>query len=251
MCELLAVAWDSPQPFVRIVPWAQGLERVGIAGFGWGLAWLAEDGVHRYRHPTSLAEDPSGVAEHSDVASTRFLVHLRRPDRLSTVEMADSQPFLAADGDGVDGPRGVGTFAFCHNGSLKGDRAPYAGRLKGRADSEVGFCLLTDLLGEGVSPEIALPRILQELGGKANFGYLGSDGRLLVYEGNRPNPIWRFSMEGARVAATQLHSDDESLFDLLFQQAGDRERVLGTVSEIGPPAAEGNHAPAAGRELAS
>jgi predicted glutamine amidotransferase len=251
MCELLAVAWDSPQPFGRILPWAQGLERVGIAGFGWGLAWLEDDGVHRYRHPTSLAEDPSGVTGHSEVASTRFLVHLRRPDRLSTVEMADSQPFLAADGDGIDGPGGVGTFAFCHNGSLKADRAPYARRLKGRADSEVGFCLLTDLLGEGVSPEIALPRVLHELGGRANFGYLGSDGQLLVYEGNRPNPIWRFSMDGARVAATQLHSDDESLFDLVFQQAEDREPVIDRVAEVGAPTAEGEGLSAGGRELAS
>jgi predicted glutamine amidotransferase len=251
MCELLAVAWDSPQPFSRILPWAQGLERVGIAGFGWGVAWLAEDGVHRYRTPTSLADDPSGVAEHSDVVSTRFLVHLRRPDRLSTVEIADSHPFLGRGGEAIHGEGGVGTFAFCHNGTLKGDRAPYADRLKGRADSEVGFCLLTDLLAAGERPESALPRIHQELGGKANFGYLGADGLLLVYEGNRPNPIWEFSLDGARVAATRLHSADESLFDLVFQNAEDRELVQGRVAEVGGPVNESGGLPRHGSELAS
>src|SRR5437764_3463807 len=84
VCELLAVAWERPEPFSRILPWARGLERVGIAGYGWGVAWLddrmgAAPVVRGYRHPVSLDEDPGGVAALAGVRSTRFLVHLRRP----------------------------------------------------------------------------------------------------------------------------------------------------------------------------
>ena len=314
MCELLAVATPQPVPFTDVLPWAAEVERLGVGGFGWGVAWTGIDGVRRYRTPVCLADDAAGRDRLAGVRSDRFLVHLRRPSRLSTLDLADSQPFLdSADEDGagtfafchngylerhaelrptfgtrlggradsevgfewfrdrlVDGlepaealadvhrtfggtanlgfvDAGEGTFAFCHNGTLKGDRTPYAGRLKGMADSEVGFCHLIDLLAEGEEPERALPRVHEDLGGKANFGYLGADGRLLVYEGNRPNPIWEFSLDGARVAATRLHSADESLFDLIFHDAEDRELVTGRVSEVGAAATQD----VAGRELAS
>src|SRR5205814_7785674 len=115
MCEVLAVSWDHPEPFRRILPWALGLERVGIAGYGWGVAWLDQAGAVRgYRRPTSLVEDPDGAEALAEVRSARFLVHLRRPTKLSTVQLADTQPFVHAETE-----RGPGTFAYCHNGSLQ------------------------------------------------------------------------------------------------------------------------------------
>ncbi|HEX9313268.1 MAG TPA: class II glutamine amidotransferase [Actinomycetota bacterium] len=238
MCELLAVAWDRPEPFGRILPWARGLERVGIAGYGWGVAWLdgepgaAAAAVRGYRHPTSLEEDPEGAGALSEVRSTRFLVHLRRPNRLSTVQLADSQPFVDAAEEG-----GPGTFAFCHNGLLERHaeiRPAYEHRLKGRADSEVGFVVLSDLMTEGASAEEALPEVHRRFGGKANFGFLSRDGALLAYGGNPQNAFWRFALDGAQVAATQVHSDDLSLFDLLFDRAERPRQVLHRVDEVGP-----------------
>jgi len=237
MCELLAVAWERPEPFGRILPWARGLERVGIAGYGWGVAWLegepgtAAAAVRGYRHPTSLDQDQEGAAALSEVTSTRFLVHLRRPNKLSTVQLADSQPFVDAAEEG-----GPGTFALCHNGLLerRGEIRPaYEHRLKGRADSEVGFVVLADLLAEGVPAEEALPEVHRRFGGKANFGFLSRDGALLAYGGHPANAFWRFGLDGAEVAATQVHSDDLSVFDLLFDRAERRRQVLDRVSEVG------------------
>ena len=234
MCELLSVAWEHPVAFGRVLPWAKGLERVGIAGHGWGVAWVDGDGAVRgYRLPSSLAADTSGAERLAGVVSTRFLVHLRRPNKLSTVQMADSQPFVDAADEG-----GPGTFAFCHNGLLERHeeiRPRYAGRLGGRADSEVGFCMLADLLGTGEPAEEALPHVHREFGGKANFGFLAGTGQLLVYGGNPANAFWRFRLGGAEVAATQVHSDDLSLFELLFTEATDRRRVIDDrVAEVGP-----------------
>jgi hypothetical protein len=236
VCELLAVAWEHPEPFGRILPWARGLERVGIAGYGWGVAWLDQEtgaarGVRRYRQPVSLDEDPQGVAALAEVMSTRFLIHLRRPTKLSTVQLADSQPFVDASEEGDPG-----TFAFCHNGFLERHeeiRPPYEHRLRGRADSEVGFAVLADLLAEGAPAREALPEVHRRFGGNSNFGFLSRDGTLLAFGGNPANAFWRFRLDGAEVAATQVHSDDLSLFDLLFDRAERRRRVLGRVSEVG------------------
>lgn len=246
MCEILAVAWDEPHAFAEILPWVIGLERVGIGGYGWGVAWL--DGadtltpsVRGYRHPTRVEEDPEGQARVENVESTRFLVHLRRPNKLSTVQLADSQPFVDAAEEG-----GPGTFAFCHNGSLDRHeeiRGDYADRLHGQADSEVGFVVLGELLSGGMAAEDALPEVHRRFGGKGNFGYLGRDGSLLVYGGNPANAFWRFRMDDAEVAATQVHSADRSLFELLFRGATGERQVIHRVSRVaGEVAAEARRA---------
>ena len=231
MCELMAVSWPQPEPFARVAPWALEFERLGVTGFGWGTAWLDEGGrVQAYRRPTTMAADDEGRERLADVASTRFLVHLRRPSRLSTTQLADTQPFTTEDGG----------FAFCHNGHFERHedlRFRFAGRLRGLADSEVGFCLLEDQLAVGLNVPGAAGGALQEvyrqLGGRANLGYLGSDGELLVYGANTWNPLWQFGFQGASVAATGLHSDDRSLFDLLFDGANHAVRV-NDVAVVGP-----------------
>ena len=73
------------------------------------------------------------------VETTSALVHLRRPSRLSTLTLPDTQPF--------DDP--AGRYAFSHNGDLrdyKSLRGTYReqGRIHGRADTEVGARWLED-----------------------------------------------------------------------------------------------------------
>ena len=97
----------------------------------------------------------------------------------------------------------------------------------------MGFVVLADLLGEGAPAEDALPEVHRRFGGKANFGFLSRDGRLLVYGGNPSNPFWRFRLDGTEVSATQMHSDDQSLFDRLFDRAELRRQVLHGVSVVG------------------
>jgi predicted glutamine amidotransferase len=235
MCEVLALASATPLPFGRVLPWARAMETLGVAGFGWGVAWVEAEGVRGYRTTASLAEDAAGSAQAAAAVSTRFLVHLRRPSRLSTRQIADAQPFLS----GPDG--GPAAFAFSHNGYFQRHeefRPRFAERLRGKADSEVGFVLLEDLLAEGVEPGEALPAVHRRLGGTANFGYLSREGRLVVYAEYPGNPVWAFRLGDVAAAATAIHSADDSLFELIFPEAEDRRIVSGTV-ELTPPAPAG------------
>jgi predicted glutamine amidotransferase len=223
----MAVSWSEPQRFERVAPWALELERLGVTGFGWGAAWLDDAGrVQVYRNPITMAADDEGREGLGDVVSTRFLVHLRRPSRLSTTQLADTQPFLTEDGG----------FAFCHNGAFERHeelRPGFAGRLRGLADSEVGFCLFQDQLSLGLDVAGALREVYRRLGGRANLGYLGSDGELVVLGANTWNQLWQFEFQGASVAATGLHSDDRSLFDRLFDGASHATHV-NDVAVVGP-----------------
>lgn len=226
MCEMLAVAWEDPQPLEKALLWAREVERLGVARFGWGVAWISEDGSLRgYRKPTSLADDPEGSGRVASEYSPRVLIHLRRPSTLSTVQLADTQPFLDLRG----------RYAFGHNGFFKRHidyRPRYQDLLEGKADSEVGFRLFDSLL-DSQSPPTALRAVHQELGGTANLAYLSAEGELHVYGGNRENPFWRFRFEGATVACTALHSKDDSLFALLFQQPRNPEVVERDSATVG------------------
>jgi hypothetical protein len=220
---MLVAAYDEARPFGDLVSVVSGLEQFGLAGFGWGVAWLDEDagavrgvrGLGRYRD--------EGLRCDSLLARTsrRFLVHLRRPSQLSTVQMADTQPFF-------DGDRS----AWCHNGYLERAnqlRGRFEGRLHGRADSEVGWQFFLDRVAEGVD---------EEFGGKVNLAYLTADGELSIYSRNETNRMWQFRLDGGDIAATDLHSDDSSLFDLVVPRATDRRRVApGSALRIAGPVA--------------
>lgn len=218
MCEILLTVWPEPQPFARVMPWALQLEQLGVAGFGWGAAWRDGTRIRSYRDPGRMATDHTGQAALESVRSSHVLIHLRRPSCLSSIGLADTQPFLTDDG----------SFALAHNGRLEGAdgiRQRFRGELQGHADSEVGFRLLESKISLGAAPGEAMKQVHQELGGRANFVYLPGDGPALVYAGNADNPFWRFSMEGAEVATTSLHSADEALFELCFPAASQRQRL--------------------------
>ncbi|MGH7642315.1 MAG: class II glutamine amidotransferase [Candidatus Dormibacteria bacterium] len=227
MCEILGIVWPEPQPFERVLPWGLQLEQLGIGGFGWGLAWRENGRVRRYRNPGKLSDDQTGRRELREISSSHYLLHLRRPSRLSTVSLADTQPFVADDG----------SFAFAHNGRLAGAhsfRPSFPGQLDGEADSEVGFRLCEKLVGEGMAASSALPEVHRQMEGNANLAFLGATGEFLFYAGNPENDGWRFQLEGAEIASTALHSADEAIFSLCFPDASHRVRLAaGEVVALG------------------
>lgn len=219
MCELLVAAFDEPRPFRSIAPLAAGLEEFGLGGFGWGVAWLdaARPSVAGLRGLGRFREEGCANEELLEQRSARFVVHLRRPSKLSTVQMADTQPFF-------DGERS----AWCHNGFLERAeelRGRFAARLKGRADSEVGWQYFLEKRQEGLEALPALHSVDEAFGGKVNLVYLDSQGELSIYSRNETNRMWRFSLDGGEFAATDLHSDDGSLFEIVVPGSSERRRV--------------------------
>jgi predicted glutamine amidotransferase len=227
---MLAAAWAEPTPFATLHDLVCTLEIYGLGGFGWGVTWLTEDGkVQVERGLGRYIDEAQSRDEMQDARSRRFLVHLRRPNKLSTVQYADTQPFVR-DAE----------FAFCHNGFL--DRAealrpPYAGRLAGGADSEVGWCFFQDRVDEGVPAVDALREVDETFQGKVNLGYLDRSGTLAVYSHNPANAMWRFSLDGADMISTAVHSDDDSVFRLIYPQSTDRRLVpMGSAVTVGEDA---------------
>ena len=218
MCEILAVRWPEPTPFSALAGWARAMEYYGSGRFGWGVAWRDGGRVARHRDPGSMGDDPAVEGHLATVTSTEFLVHFRRPTLLSTIQIADTQPFLTAAED----------LAFCHNGlftEAESYRPEYADRLAGAADSEVGFCMLQDLVESGIATCDALAIVHAKLGGNANLATLDSRGVLALFSKHERNQFWTFKTGDADVAATELHSPDGSLFNLIFPGATDRAVV--------------------------
>jgi Glutamine amidotransferases class-II len=231
MCEIVAAAWPEPRPLRPLLERALEIERFGIDGFGWGVAWLDVDDpgrgprVRGYRSVDSLADDDAGRAEVGGVQSPRFIVHMRRPTLLSTVDLADTQPFVADDGE----------FAFAHNGRFDHHerfRSRHADRLAGRADSEIGFRVFEAHTRRGMPAADALHRTLDDLGGYGNFAYLGADGELVARGGHGLNPFWRFELDRGIVASTACHSEDDSVFRLVFTDARSPVPVAATAEVV-------------------
>ena len=218
MCEILAVRWATARPFSAIAENARAMEYYGSGKFGWGVAWLEDGKVRRHRYEGRMEEDDAVSGYLRSVESTKFVIHFRRPTLLSTIHLTNTQPFLTETAD----------LAFCHNGlfaDFESYRGAYAQRLAGVADSEIGFCMLEDLTGSGVPVGDALGMVYEKLGGHANLAALAGDGTLSIYSNHERNRFWTFRDGDADVAATELHSPDGSLFNLIFPDATDRAVV--------------------------
>jgi glutamine phosphoribosylpyrophosphate amidotransferase len=153
------------------------------------------------------------------IETTAALVHLRRPSRLSTITLPDTQPF--------DDP--AGRFAFSHNGDLRDYRSLRAtyraeGRIHGRADTEVGARWLEDAWREDAPVAGLLCSLHERFGGQANLAVLTADGTPFHYAGNGENPVFAFRLDGTGIASTGIYSLDRSLFR--FVASGARERRL-------------------------
>ena len=230
MCEHFVARSAEPFRADELYPFAERLERFGIAGFGWGAAWLASDGrLASYRHLGAFRDDARRGAVGA-TETTSLLLHLRRPSRLSTLGMPDTQPFLDP----------VGRFAFSHNGDL-GDyrpaRARYRaqGRIHGRADSEVGARWLEDEWRAGEPAGHLLGALHDAFGGEANLAVLDAGGTPSMYAGNPENPVFTFRLGRIRIASTGIYSLDRSLFRFVAPGAADRRLVpLRSTVSLGP-----------------
>lgn len=217
MCEQFVARAAEPFRLDELWPYAERVERFGIAGFGWGAGWLDADGAIRtYRHTDAFRDDPArerlGALE-----TTSVLVHLRRPSRLSTLQLPDAQPF--------DDP--AGRFAFSHNGDLRDYRAARAryrkqGRIHGRADSEVGQRWLEDAWSDEEPVSHLLAALHDGFGGEANLAVLARDGTPYHYAGNPENPVFTFRLGRIGLASTAIYSVDRSLFRFAARGATDR-----------------------------
>jgi hypothetical protein len=220
MCEHYVARADAPFRIDELWPFTERLEHYGMAGFGWGAAWRTAGGrLETYRDVRAFVDDP-GRLTIGATETTSLLVHLRRPSRLSTLALADTQPF----------PDPAGRFAFSHNGDLRDFRpwrARYraAGRIHGRADTEVGERWLEDAWSPKEPAGHLLGALHDVFGGVANFALLESNGAAHHYAGNPENPVFTFRLGNIRLASTCLYSLDRSLFRFAAQGATDRRLV--------------------------
>ena len=84
MCEHFVARSERCFRIDELFPFMEKLERYGIAGFGWGAAWLTDTGrLASYRDLRAFRDDPGRDAVGRN-ETTSLLVHLRRPSRLST-----------------------------------------------------------------------------------------------------------------------------------------------------------------------
>ena len=61
MCEHFIARAAEPFRLDELWPFAERLERFGIAGFGWGASWLGDDGrLHSHRDVPAFRDDQMG-----------------------------------------------------------------------------------------------------------------------------------------------------------------------------------------------
>lgn len=220
MCEQYVAVAAEPFQIGELWPMTDRLERYGLAGFGWGATWLGDDGeLHSHRDIRAFRDD--AARERVGNEWTRaLLVHLRRPSKFSTIGEPDTQPF--------DDP--AGRYAFSHNGDFTnhlGLRTRYrdAGRLHGKADTEVGARWLEDEWAAAGSAPAALERLHETFGGHANLAVLTREGAAHHYAGNDENPVFTFDVGQVRLACTGMYSIDRSLFKYVAPEASHRRLV--------------------------
>jgi hypothetical protein len=248
MCEHYVARAATPFRIEELWDFTAKLERFGIAGFGWGASWLGDDGrLHSHRTTAAFADDPSGREAVGREATTALLIHLRRPSKLSTIGLPDAQPF--------DDP--TGRYSFSHNGDLLlhgnwRDRYQLAGRIQGRADTEVGARWLEDAWSEHEPVPQLLASLHDTFGGHANLAVLTANGEVHHYAGNDENPVFTFRLGSIGLAATGIYSIDRSLFRLVAPTATDRHVVpLRSTVSLRPDGSPARSARLSTRELAT
>ncbi len=240
MCEHFIARAAEPFRLDDLWPFVEKLERFGIAGFGWGAAWLVDDTAQRlgsYRDVRAFRDDP-GREQVGANETTSALIHVRRPTKLSTLTIEDTQPFDDPDG----------RFSFSHNGDLQDYKSlrpsfQAQGRIHGRADTEVGARWLEDAWHADAPGPHLLSRLHARFGGKANLALISANGEPSHYAGNSENPVFTFRLGTIGIASTGIYSLDRSVFRFAAQGATDRRLLpIGstiTLDQAGRPSSPG------------
>jgi len=223
MCEILALKSDSTFYLAEVIPYAAVMEKYGIAGFGWGVAWLAGGELKCFRSVGKIQEDVLAHISIGKEKTSACLFHLRRPSFLGTISLENTQPFVEA-----------GRFAFAHNGFFAGYesvRRRLAGELKGDSDSEVGFRFYAERL-RGMPPDQAILKTVDDLtaDGSANVVTIHAGGDIHAVARNRANQMFSFRGAGYRGIVTELHSHDHTLFRKFFTWIEEVQPVSGCTS---------------------
>jgi predicted glutamine amidotransferase len=228
MCEQYVARAADPFRIDDLWPFTGRLERFGLAGFGWGATWLGDDGrLCSHRDVRAFRDDPDGAGRVGAQRTTALLVHLRRPSRLSTLQLPDTQPF--------DDP--AGRYSFSHNGDFRNVRSLRTryrdeGRIHGRADTEVGARWLEDAW-DGGDEAALLPALHGRFEGQANLALLTVDGNAHHYAGNTENPVFTFRLGRIGLASTGIYSLDRSLFRFAAPGATDRRLIrVGSIATL-------------------
>ena len=221
MCEHFIARAAEPFRLDELWPFAERLERYGLAGLrlGSGLGRRGRTARVVPRHPR-LPRRPGARGGRAD-ETTAALVHLRRPSKLSTLTLADTQPF--------DDP--AGRFAFSHNGDLRDYRAlrtayrdagpdPRPGRHRGRRALARGR-VAPGRAGRG-SPGRP-PRPVRWAGQPRDPGVATASAH--HYAGNAENPVFAFRLGPIGVVSTGIYSLDRSLFRFVAPGATERRLV--------------------------
>jgi glutamine phosphoribosylpyrophosphate amidotransferase len=220
MCEHYVARASEPFRLDELWSFTERLERFGMAGFGWGASWRTAGGeLATHRDIRAFRDDPAAAAVGAH-ETTSVLVHLRRPSKLSTLQLADTQPFVDP----------AGRFAFSHNGDLKRHaefRSRYRaeGRIHGRADTEGGARWVEDAWDDCASAGGALRALLATFEGEANLATIDPSGDVAHYAGNEENPVFSFRLGRNGIVSTALYSIDRSLFQLAAPDATHRRLV--------------------------
>ena len=188
MCEQFVARAAEPFRIDELWPFTERLERYGLAGFGWGAAWTRGDGrLCSHRDLRAFREDAEGAGSVGREKTTAVLIHLRRPSRLSTLQLPDAQPF--------DDP--AGRYAFSHNGDLRVARRPASVPARGtdtRSRRHRGRrSVARGPLGRRAARH-ALKALHDEFHGQANLAVLTADGTPVHYAGNTDNPVFTFRL---------------------------------------------------------
>ncbi len=185
MCEHFIARAAEPFRLDELWPFAERLERFGLAGFGWGAAWVATAvRLASYRDVRAFRDDPGRDGRRDDRDDRRArppppavaavdAVAARTPSRSTTRPAATPSA----------------TTATCATtGAL---RATYRaqGRIHGRADTEVGARWLEDAWRAGRAGRRTSSAALHDrFGGQANLAVLAADGTPHHYAGNAREP---------------------------------------------------------------